>query len=191
MGWGKFCSIKCRNIDYRGSLKGKNNPFFGKTHSEEFKIKQKLRYLGISRKPHTEETKQKISFKNTGRKRNEETKYKISKALENRVVTEKTRKKMSEAHSGSKTNFWKGGIDKKEYKHYQNLDYRLWREKVFKRDEYICQKCNLSSGNGSKVFLIPHHIKSYTHYPELRYKISNGLTLCQNCHNNYHWRKEV
>lgn len=28
----KYCSVKCKGIDYKKRLKGKNNPFYGKTH---------------------------------------------------------------------------------------------------------------------------------------------------------------
>ncbi len=64
----------------------------------------------------------------------------------------------------------------------KSLIYRLWRDSVFKRDNYTCQKCNARNGNGFEVYLEAHHIKSYTKYPKLRFKLSNGVTLCRPCH---------
>jgi len=162
--------------------KGVNNPFYNKTHTEEFKEEQRQRYLGCKRKPRSKETKRKIGDANRGRIYTKEAKQKISEAGKGRIVSDETRRKMADSHRGNKTNFWKGGIDKKEYKHYRNLDYRLWREGVFKRDNYICQTCFVRGG-----FLHPHHIKSYTHYPELRYVVFNGKTLCKDCHYKLHY----
>lgn len=164
--------------------------------------------MAISKYEFTKEHRRKLSEAHKGKKQSQATKDKRSQSLKgkkrpsfskewkkniglaakNRKCTEKTRRKLSEMHKGNKTNFWKGGIDRKIYKHYNNLNYRLWREGVFKRDDWTCQSCKIKSGNGKAVFLHPHHIKSYTHYPKLRYEISNGLTLCKDCHNNLHWR---
>ena len=155
----KFCSHSC----YAKSLINKKQ--------SQITIEKRSQLLkGKKRPPFSREWRRKIGLANKKRKH-----------------TEETRRKLSEMHKGNKTNFWKGGIDKKAYRHYSNLDYRLWREGVFKRDNYICQKCNKRSGNGKSLFLHPHHLKSYTHYPGLRYKISNGITFCKDCHNNLHW----
>ena len=56
------------------------------------------------------------------------------------------------------------------------LDYRLWREAVFKRDNYRCVMC------GDAGILHADHIKPYAKYPDLRYTVSNGRTLCVPCH---------
>lgn len=58
--------------------------------------------------------------------------------------------------------------------------YSKWRFNCLKRDNYTCQKC------GSKEFLCVHHIKPYALYPNLRTQISNGITLCKNCHKQIH-----
>lgn len=58
--------------------------------------------------------------------------------------------------------------------------YKEWRELVFKKDNYICQKC------GSLEKIRPHHIESFSSNPELRTETSNGITLCNDCHKNFH-----
>lgn len=57
-----------------------------------------------------------------------------------------------------------------------------WRRAVFERDDYRCQKCGARNGNGHTVYLEAHHIKQFATHPELRFEISNGLTLCKPCH---------
>lgn len=61
------------------------------------------------------------------------------------------------------------------------LEYKLWVEAVFKRDNYTCQKCGKK---GCK--LEAHHIFNWADYPELRYAIDNGITLCKKCHKEFH-----
>jgi 5-methylcytosine-specific restriction endonuclease McrA len=57
-----------------------------------------------------------------------------------------------------------------------------WRKAVFERDNYTCQKCEARSKKGNPVYLEPHHIKQFAFYPELRFDINNGQTLCYKCH---------
>jgi len=69
----------------------------------------------------------------------------------------------------------------------QSLEYEEWRTKVFERDLYTCQDCGEIGG-----FLNAHHIKSFSEYPEFRFELSNGKTLCEPCHKlteNYGNRK--
>ncbi len=63
------------------------------------------------------------------------------------------------------------------------IEAKEWRKQVFERDNYTCQKCGLRSGNGKKVVLNADHIKPFAYFPELRYELSNGRTLCVECHN--------
>lgn len=72
---------------------------------------------------------------------------------------------------------WKGGITPLNRRIRGTYLYREWREKVFQRDNWTCQMCNNRGG-----FLHPHHIKSFSKFPELRFKLSNGITLHKDCH---------
>lgn len=83
--------------------------------------------------------------------------------------------------SGSKNHNWKGGITPENVKLRGNTNYKQWRFSVFKRDDFVCKKCGQKSG-----ILNAHHIESFNGYPELRTRISNGITLCFNCHKNFH-----
>lgn len=59
-------------------------------------------------------------------------------------------------------------------------EYAEWRQAVYQRDGFCCQEC------GSKGPLNAHHIKSWARYPELRFNIDNGITLCVDCHKTRH-----
>lgn len=57
-------------------------------------------------------------------------------------------------------------------------DYEIWRQAVFKRDNYKCIWCGDDKGGN----LNADHIKPFAYYPELRFAIDNGRTLCERCH---------
>jgi len=76
--------------------------------------------------------------------------------------------------SGEKHWNWKGGISPRML---NTPEYKLWRKAVFERDDYTCQFCGQRGGN-----LEADHIKPWALYPELRFAIDNGRTLCKDCH---------
>jgi hypothetical protein len=63
------------------------------------------------------------------------------------------------------------------------MEYKEWRRSVFIRDEFTCQKCQQIGGK-----LEAHHIKKFHKYTDLRYTVTNGLTLCRPCHMEEHGR---
>ncbi len=86
---------------------------------------------------------------------------------------------------------WKGGITPLMLNIRHCLEYRQWVKRVFERDNYICKICKKRGGK-----LEAHHIKSFSIIissniinslakalvcKEL-WEISNGQTLCKNCH---------
>ena len=68
---------------------------------------------------------------------------------------------------------WKGGTKSRPS---DRVEYKEWTNSVLERDKHTCQECGETEG------VIAHHIKSYAYYPELRFDIDNGLTLCEPCH---------
>jgi len=56
--------------------------------------------------------------------------------------------------------------------------YRDWRYNIWQRDGF---KCKIADGN-CKGKIEAHHILAWKDYPELRYKINNGITLCHAHH---------
>lgn len=59
----------------------------------------------------------------------------------------------------------------------ESSQYKKWRISVFTRDNYTCQECGERGGE-----LNADHIKSFAFFPELRLELSNGRTLCVECH---------
>lgn len=77
---------------------------------------------------------------------------------------------------------WKGGITPINKKIRNSAEYKLWREAVFKRDNYKCVWCGGGNKNGERTVLNADHIKPFAQFPELRFAIDNGRTLCKSCH---------
>lgn len=72
---------------------------------------------------------------------------------------------------------WRGGITPVNTKIRNSLKYKRWRARVFRRDRYTCQIC-FSVGGALEA----DHIKQFAYFPKLRFKLSNGRTLCKDCH---------
>ncbi len=77
---------------------------------------------------------------------------------------------------------WRGGISTINLIIRGSIEYKLWRKTVFERDSYTCQHCGARNGNGRTVYIEADHIKPFALFPELRFAIDNGRTLCKDCH---------
>ena len=86
-------------------------------------------------------------------------------------------KELRDRMIGSNSHAWIDGrsTDNEIVRH--SIELANWRRKVFERDNYTCQDCGQVGGK-----LNADHIKSFALYPELRFDIDNGQTLCDDCH---------
>lgn len=82
----------------------------------------------------------------------------------------------------SKENHWAWDNTKTQEEREDNRDCienDIFIRKVMKRDNYLCKCCG-------KRGEIVHHLYSYSDYVNLRFDTENGITLCENCHKNFH-----
>ena len=138
-------------------------------------------------KPLTEEHKRNLSQSHLGKKRSSNFVEKARKRMIGnkinlgRKASKETKEKLSQIkkgkYCGDKHYNWKGGITPLRKKLYFSLEYKLWRTAVFERDKYTCIWCGKIGG-----ILQADHIKPWRDYPELRFAIDNGRTLCVECH---------
>jgi len=64
-----------------------------------------------------------------------------------------------------------------------SVRYSAWRYAVLKRDKNTCQECSFL---GDGIYIHAHHIQGWNKYPDLRFEIDNGMTLCNSCHTRLH-----
>lgn len=158
------------------------------------------------KKPHSEETKRKISV---GMKKcielkgkeviySKERNLKISERMKKNNPSKLTwvREKISKSCIGKKA--WNKGVSMREEQRKKlslikgnktgwvtpknqlirmSLECKKWRKAIFERDNYTCQVCRQRGFQ-----LNADHIKPFAYFPELRFELSNGRTLCINCH---------
>jgi hypothetical protein len=105
----------------------------------------------------------------------------IIKANTGRKMPYEERVRRSNKYKGKNNPSWKGGITKKNLQIRGSFESKIWRESVFIRDNWTCQKC-LERG----IKLNTHHINNFAEWPELRFAIDNGITLCKECHLKFH-----
>lgn len=65
---------------------------------------------------------------------------------------------------------------------YRDADFRMWAEAIKARDNYTCA---ISGIRG--VELAAHHIHPWGTHKELRYSVSNGISLDRDIHREFHW----
>ena len=136
-------------------------------HTQKTKEKISRSKIGISWGSHTDQTKDIMSVK----------------MKQYYLAHPEARIKLQELHKGDKCTFWKGGITSKNQQLRGSMEWRLWRESVFQRDNYACQCCGSC---GCEIH--PHHINNFSQHPQLRFKLENGITLCKDCHFSFHRR---
>lgn len=97
------------------------------------------------------------------------------------------RRELSKRMAGKRSNFYKDGLGFLRRSDRQQtmgtVEYKIWRDLVFERDNYTCVNCGMKG-----CCLEADHIKPWVLYPELRYEVHNGRTLCRPCHRRIGWR---
>lgn len=117
-----------------------------------------------------------------------ETRVKISKSQKGKHYSPKTEfKKGCQIGRGKEHPAWKHGksIENKEIR--KSIEGRLWRGTVFERDGYLCQ---MPECDKQERYIEAHHIKKFSKYPELRFDVNNGITLCKKCHSKTKTKEE-
>src|SRR3990167_2970150 len=87
------------------------------------------------------------------------------------------RKKNPTLLYGAQNPSWKGGVTTAKKKIRESPEYQLWREQIFRRDDFTCQRCGERGGK-----LNADHDLPFSVYPALRFELLNGVTLCVQCH---------
>lgn len=99
--------------------------------------------------------------------------------------SEETKEKFRN-RTGENGSNWQGGKTLEQVMIRTSEQYKLWRIDVFSRDLFTCQMPGCSGAHDLEA----HHIKTFSEYPELRFEVSNGITLCTNCHDKTKTREE-
>ena len=180
----KFCSSKCcyewRKSAWKGRIFGKGKPKNRKTSICIECGKEFEHWVGTERKYCSNDCKRKnhqVLSKCPYCGKN----YWSPKAFRKKYCSRKCYDlHLRELQKGENSHFWEGGKTKLNDLERNGAKYSEWRSRVFKYDNYICWICG---GGGGK--LQAHHLKDWFNYPELRYDIRNGLTLCKICHQIY------
>lgn len=153
----KYCSSKCYHD-------------FG--HSDDTKQKMSSKKIGHKYwvgKKHTEESKEKMRI----------SAHKTKPWLIARSISEQTRIKMSMRKT--KESYFTGFRNSLNRKERLNMSYINWRNRVFKRDNYICQITHEHCRD-----LVVHHLNGFNKYKDLRYTDDNGITLKREVHEEFH-----
>lgn len=149
---GKFCSKICCD-------KSK----IGKKHSYEHRLNQSKgsAWKGKKRPPFSQEWKDNLSKSHKGLWSGEKNYFYGKKFI------------------GSLNPKWKLDRSTLAQKQLRNDSaYKEWRMSVYTRDKFKCaMSCEECSGK-----IEAHHILRWSEYPELRYSVQNGITLCTKHH---------
>ena len=59
--------------------------------------------------------------------------------------------------------------------------FSIWSRKILRRDDYTCAVSRVRGGR-----LSAHHLYNWADYPDLRFELSNGITLSEEVHKDFH-----
>lgn len=161
----KYCSRQCMAIfqwskpEYRkhmsdvhkGQVSGSKGKHWKLSEESKQKMKGRVSNMGMLGKKHSKETREKLSLAHTG-----------------------TKKPWASLRGELNHNYIKDrSLIKRQEERNSPLD-KQWKYNVYKRDNFKCKMLN----SDCKGRIEAHHILSWKNYPELRFIINNGITLC-------------
>ncbi len=178
-----FYSIKCKKC-YQKTLKGTGNPMFGVHRTG----KKSPRYIDgrSNKKGYCIDCGKEISGYEAKRCSSCAMKYLHKNGIYKNIgrhLSEQSKRKISLTKGGTGVPY--------EFNKYPEEFYRV-RYWIFKRDNHICQNCNITE----KEYLIIHNRKLEIHHIDYNKQNSNEnnlITLCRKCnmganHNRTYWR---
>ena len=181
-----FCSRKCKDEWQKEGLKGENNPFHNREHNELTKamigatkfgvnlIEYQLEYAAIEVPCNHCGTP---TLKDHKARRNGERFF---------CSLQCHGKWMSENLIGENNYRWNDELTDEERENGRTVNpgYYVFVKGVMARDNYTCRICGFTSQGGTG--LNAHHLNSYDWDKENRTNIDNGITLCKDCHKDFH-----
>lgn len=201
VGWGRFCSMSCKNKSRKISTIGKENAAkaFDKTKNAYYvywndpeTLKRKTStyarwWWEINkgeipdgyRASYKDGNTTNISPENIVLHSPEEWGKAISERLMGHKLSQETREKISKGNTGKK--IWTGIVTDQRYSNWS----KTLKNQVKERDNYTCQICSDDLHNPKQCKI--HHIDGNKHnsVPE------NLILLCTSCHALVHCKKSV
>lgn len=89
----------------------------------------------------------------------------------------------SERATGAKNVNWKGGVSGEHRTLRKSKAHKVWSSEVYRKNGWHCIDCNIKCQKGS---IVAHHLQNFADFPDLRFDVSNGVTLCRSCHAKRH-----
>jgi 5-methylcytosine-specific restriction endonuclease McrA len=186
IGRGKFCSNKCKYWAARDRWTKENNPRWGgggvekrcSVCSKHFSVE---RYRTATAKFCSPRCSQVYQWGRPDYRKNQVEKH-IGQppSAKQRLIARSRRGPLSPN--------WRGGVTPLHSRIRKQIESVNWRKAVFERDGFTCVFCGKRGGR-----LNADHIKPFAMFPELRFDLDNGRTLCVDCHRKtetWGWNKK-
>lgn len=181
-----FCTRKCKDEWQKVGLKGGNNPFFRKRHSVDAKKKISItkRAMGLrGEKAHNYNTHP-VKCSECG-SATYKIQYLIDRSKYHFCSISCHGKWKSKNLVGENSPSWNPFLTDEDRQKRRNIPgYFDFIDGVMKRDNYTCNICEKYSKWGAG--LNAHHLNSYDWDKKNRTNIDNGITLCKDCHKDFH-----